>query len=628
MDYLAINKNTNIREKSSSGGVFYSLAQYILNKNGIVFGAAWTADWQVQLQHITKMDQIPPLMGSKYIQADVANTYQECKTFLDQHIPVLYCGLPCQLHGLTKYLNQDYPNLFLVDIACHGLMPINIWQDYLATITRPDSKITSINFRKKEPSWENYSIEITYADNKKLIEHHNINKYMQAFLSDKYLKSSCYDCKFKNQFSKSDLIIGDAWGTTTKFNNNLGVSFIKASTEKGQTLLSSLTDLELIPTNYNKENQNGCLKNKILTPKVAYNKNIFTKKVAILTLHLFDNLGGILQAYALNKLISDFGYNAETLTWKDERLLNFVPQYIPIRIFNNSQDLKNIKETDYDIFVVGSDQIWRKIFLTDDFKTDYLNIPFLKFTNNWNKTRIAYAASFGVAENTWEYNSTEIEQIKGILNQFNTISVREVQSINDCKNRLDLQVVNCLDPVLLLMPQEYLKLCQNIPKSQKDVFVYLLDPTVKKEQTIKTFCDAQNLTYLFGAKTIEEWLAAFRDAKYIITDSFHGCILSILFNKPFICLYNKWRGNARFDSLIKLFNIQNNFIFNIEQLKDTPFQLNIDQNILKELRTSSLNYLQNSLALPPQKMQLKSVNLSSKNKKKGKNIDNFTYLYF
>ncbi len=624
--YIAINTNEIIRKNSSSGGVFYSLAEYVLSKKGVVFGAAWNKNWLADIISVSSLKTLPKLMGSKYIQANIGKSFKKCKEYLDDGRIVLFSGIPCQLHGLKAYLKKDYDNLILVDIACHGLMPIQVWKDYLETIKRPNATITAINFRLKEPDWNNYAFEVEYSDGKILKEHHRKNKYMQAFLSDKYLKSSCYNCKFKNQFSCSDLLIGDAWGAQTNLDTKTGVSFIKVFTEKGKQLLSNLQNIKLVSAEYTKGN--GCLLNQLLTKPEVYNKNIFKKKVGIITLHLIDNFGGTLQAYALNKLITAAGYDAETITWKDDRILPFAKNNIKLRIFNMSNDIKNIKETDYDILVVGSDQIWRKQFITGDFRQDYINIPFLQFTNNWNKTRISYAASIGVAENTWEYNKEDCEKIKQLLQAFNAVSVREIQSIKDCAEKFNMPVQQCLDPTMLLSKEDYLELCKNEPVTNKDLFVYILDETKEKINVISDYCAKNNLTYFKCSKSVESWLAAFRDAKYIITDSFHGCIFAILFNKPFICLYNKWRGNARFDSLVSLFNIDN-IIYEINQLYYSSFKI-ADYSNFKQKQAESKQFLYNSIALPAKEMKITITQQIQSNKKlEEKSKQNrTTYLYF
>ena len=626
--YAAHNLNEDVRKNSSSGGIFYSLANHVLSQKGIVFGAAWNESWLVDMCYVDKLEDLSKLLGSKYLQANTKETFKECKEFLEAGKLVLYSGLPCQLHGLKVFLKKEYENLIMVDIACHGLPLPQIWTDYLETIKRPDANITSINFRLKDPDWNNYAFEVKYSDGKILKEHHSKNKYMQAFLCDKYLKTSCYNCKFKNDFSCADITIGDAWGAGTKFDSKNGISFIITRTTNGEKLLNNL-DIKKDKIIYNDPSKNGCLKNKINTKPCIYTKDIIKKKVAIITLHLFDNIGGILQAFALNKLVTEAGYIAETITWKDSRLLPFAKNNIKLRILNSASDIKYIKENEYDIFISGSDQIWRKKYTQGEFRDDYITIPFLQFTNGWNKTRISYAASIGVAESTWEYNKDDCEKIKQLLQAFNAVSVREIQSINDCKKYFNIEPEQCIDPTMLLPKETYIELCKDEPINNNDVFINLLDETPEKINIIADYCKENKLSYFKNKRSVESWLAVFRDAKYIITDSFHGCIFAIIFNKPFICLYNRARGNARFDSLIKLFNI-NNIIYSLNELKTVQFSRANTSNIEQKIANDK-DFLFNALALPPNKMDAKidaqkiqTANKQLENKKRKQD----TYLYF
>ena len=631
--YLAYNIDNSIRKKSSSGGLFYSLSKYILDNNGIVFGAAWNNDWLVDMCYVNKLDDLPKLMGSKYIPANIKNTFKECKEFLDAGKLVLYTGLPCQLHGLKKFLNKNYDNLYLVDIACHGTMPVQVWKDYLKTIKRPNADIISINFRLKEPDWNNFAFEVKYSDGKVLKEHHRKNKYMQAFLSDKYLKNSCYDCKFKNSFSIADINIGDAWGQSIVKDTKNGVSFIKCYTNKGIGLLNKIDSLKVVKFDYNNM-PNGCLKNKLLVKQEIYNKSIFKKKVGIVTLNLHENIGGILQAFALQTKINSLGYDCEVITWKDSRMLTFVNKNMKIKLLNSYKDYNQIKESDYDIIITGSDQIWRKQFIAGNFKENYLFYPFLGFTNNWQITRASYAASIGVTGDSWEFNSEECSKINEMLKYFNGITVRELQSVEECKTKFKLTNIDqAVDPTMLLSMEQYTKLCSKITENKIDIFAYFLDINSEKTKELNKYAETNGLTIKINKNTtIEDWLASFRDAKYIITDSFHGCMFSIIFNKPFICLYNKWRGGARFDSLITLLNNNENIIYSIGELINKKFRKYNYQRLSDKI-IASTNYLTNVLAEPPVKMLANSsiyppkpkpiVKISKPNSNKSQN-----YLYF
>lgn len=634
--YLAYNKDDNIRKKSSSGGIFYECAKYILDNNGIVFGAAWTNEWLVDMIAINNINDLPKLIGSKYVKANNQNTFEECKQYLDNNKLVLYSGTPCQIMSLKKYLDKDYENLYTISIACHGTLPIQIWKDYLESIQRSNITITNINMRSKENTvWENYNIVIEYSDGKKLIESHNDNKYFKAFLSDKYLNTSCYNCIAKTPF-KSDISIGDYWGINKQnINKNLGISFILINTNKGNILIDILKDnLTLTKDNYDYiYNHNAGLHSIINKQKEKYSKTIFRKNVAIITMHIHSNYGGCLQAYALQKTIKDLGYNCVTFNYKCDNMLPFINKYINTRLFDKSLDYKNINKNDYDIFVVGSDQIWRNNFSKGDFPNNNIYFPFLCFTKNWNKVRFSYAASVGVEGNEWEYNEIENKQLTNILNQFNNISVREIGSVKDFKEKLNIEAYQHIDPTLLLKKEDYLNICKNVHPKQLDVFAYILDNNTEKENSIKNFCSNKNLENLIiNTNTIEEWLANFRDSKYIITNSFHGCIFAIIFNKPFICIGKSWRGNARFNSLTKLFNLK--ILDSFDDLNTKEINFNITNNKdIKFLKEKSISYLKNMLSDTPKVLNTDIEFISDKPAKKIKTITktnnkNNSYLYF
>ena len=162
------------------------------------------------------------MMGSKYVQSRIGNCYREAEKFLKSGRDVLFTGVPCQITGLHKFLRKEYPNLLSVDCLCHGVPSPGIWRRYLhETVGGADykDKITGIEFRNKYlGGWKNYSFLITGKavsndENKVLYsEAHDKNAYMRGFLSDIYLRPSCYSCKCKNGASHSDLTLADFWG--------------------------------------------------------------------------------------------------------------------------------------------------------------------------------------------------------------------------------------------------------------------------------------------------------------------------------------------------------------------------------------------------------------------------------
>lgn len=633
--YIAYNLNENIRKNSSSGGVFYSLAKYILDNNGIVFGAAWNKDWLVDMCYIDKLEDLPKLMGSKYVKADLKNTFKECKDFLDAGKQVLYSGTPCQVFALKFFLKKDYANLLTVSIACFGTTPIIVWKDYLETIKRPDAQIVSINLRDKtNTTWNNYNYTIKYSDGKVLSESHLNNKYSKAYISAKYFSKPCYKCVAKKDI-KSDISIGDFWGVKEalpEIDDKDGVSFIVCNTEHGKNIVKKLSDIKLQEVDINKVRKyNRGIQEEPGTKEETYNKNIFKKKVAIVTMNLHYNIGTALQAYAMQKVISYAGYESEVITWARNDRLPFCDKYIKMRILPSANAFTQIKETDYDIFVVGSDQIWRKNTTKNDYKNDYIKYPFLGFTNKWNKVRFSYAASFGLGGNSWQYTNAENDEASEILKQFNAVSTREITSVEDCANKLKIKVSQHIDPTMLLSKEDYLELCQSIPIDDTNyVFKYILQNTDDKNKFINN--TATNLGYEIktsNKNSVLDWLAKMRDAKLVITDSFHGVIFSIILQKPFIYWNGRDGGNIRFDTLEQLFNIKhrqitNNFIISPEVLK----KQNID---LTELRNDSLNYITANLADVPQKLNIiekKQPIIIQSQTKKPEQKKQTTYLYF
>ena len=451
---------------------------------------------------------------------------------------------------------------------------------------------------------------IKYSDGYEYSQLAHKNKYFNAFLSDKYLKKSCYDCKYKNQYSISDLCIGDPWGIKSNdFNIAAGVSFIKSFTIKGDQLLNAVEGLKIVPAEYDGRNTNGGMRNTIGRKPEEYDKSIFDKKVAIITLSLHSNIGGVLQGYALAKKINSLdGYSAEVLSVKSGSLLPFAAENVPLRTFEKSEDIMKIKEGDYDIYVVGSDQVWRKCYSTSkgNFSNYYIDVPFLHFTNNWTKTRLSYAASFGVSGNQWEYQDDENKDIAKLLNQFNAVSVRETISKADCQEKLGLDVKVCVDPTLLISKETYLDLCKNIEEKHLDIGIYILDTTPELEDKITQWTQSNNgVGGKLGGQSVEEWLAGFRDADCIITDSYHGCIFSIIFGKPFICLYNRARGGARFDSLVEMCGIKT---YEKDGLDLSTAEYNrVNTETISSLIAESEEFLCKSLNSKPIKMSVEGI---------------------
>lgn len=245
--YAAYNKDEDTRLNSSSGGIFSLLAEYILNLNGVVFGAKFNENFEVVHDYITKKEDIPKLRGSKYVQSVIGNSYKDAKFFLEEGKYVLFTGTPCQIEGLLKYLNKEYDKLYTQDIICHGVPSPKVWNKYLKYRQNIDNaKIENVEFRNKKYSdWENYEVCFKY-ENEIYHVNHNKDSYMKAFLRDASLRDSCYACKFKSVNRASDILLADFWGINNlipDFNDKKGLNLLIVNTTKGKNLIKNIDNL-------------------------------------------------------------------------------------------------------------------------------------------------------------------------------------------------------------------------------------------------------------------------------------------------------------------------------------------------------------------------------------------------
>jgi len=247
----AVNsKNVQIRLESSSGGFFSLLAEFVLDQNGVVYGAAYGNGWEVKHQRIESLDQLPGLRGAKYSQSNSYCLFREVKNDLDSDRVVLFTGTPCQIAALKNYLIDEYEKLVLVDTVCHGVPSPLVWKRYLEERKKydaPDSTITSINQRSKISGWSKYaySVEIKYSNNKSYCVKMYQDVFMRGFVENLYLRPSCSACSFKGYNRCSDFTMGDCWGIwdiAPEIDDNKGTSLILLHSEKAKNIFDILSD--------------------------------------------------------------------------------------------------------------------------------------------------------------------------------------------------------------------------------------------------------------------------------------------------------------------------------------------------------------------------------------------------
>lgn len=233
--FAAFNKNNEIRENSSSGGMFYEIAAYVIKNQGVVFGAKYDENWKVVHGHTETISGIMEFLGSKYVQSSILEEYAEVKKYLRAGKLVLFSGTPCQIGGLKSYLGQKEHNLITVDFICHGVPGPGVWKKYLE-YRGGSRKIRKVNFRDKTEGWRRFSIKIEYEDGDDYRQNLEKDIYMKGFLQDIILRPSCYECQFKGMDRASDITLADYWGVWEQIESmydDKGISLVFIHTQTG-----------------------------------------------------------------------------------------------------------------------------------------------------------------------------------------------------------------------------------------------------------------------------------------------------------------------------------------------------------------------------------------------------------
>lgn len=244
--YAAYTSNSELREKSSSGGIFSLLAQEILNRGGTVAGAAFDADFSVRHILVENGAELDRLRGSKYVQSRMEDTYVQIRDLLKQGRPVLFTGVACQIAGLKAFLGREYENLYTVDVLCHGVPSPKVWAHYRREQAQiHGTTLEEVSFRDKRKGWRHYSMALNFAEGVEYCRPGAEDTYLRVFLRDLCLRPSCHSCRFKDFPRLSDLTIGDAWGIERHMpdlDDDHGTSVVLVNSEKGMGLWNAVAD--------------------------------------------------------------------------------------------------------------------------------------------------------------------------------------------------------------------------------------------------------------------------------------------------------------------------------------------------------------------------------------------------
>ena len=280
--YAAYTKKHDLLLKSSSGGIFSSLAEIFLNEGGYVCGCAlnYNKD-EIKVEHIIINDikDLYKLQGSKYVQSNLLNVMKKIKELLNDNKKVLFSGTPCQVAGLKSFLRKDYDNLYTIDIICHGAPSTSVLRKYIKYIEKKNKiKVKELNFRNKEKGWGLSGYLIGYKLNtkkeKRIIFSNNESSYYYLFQKGFMYRENCYSCPYASDNRPGDITIGDYWGIEKEHpelleKNKKGISCLIVNNNKGEELLDSYGDeIYKVKSSFEKiQRNNDQLQHPTIEPK-------------------------------------------------------------------------------------------------------------------------------------------------------------------------------------------------------------------------------------------------------------------------------------------------------------------------------------------------------------------------
>lgn len=673
----AVMAKDNIREKSSSGGMFTLLADYILGNGGYVCGAAYDKDFSVHHIIIDNSDDLDKLRGSKYVQSVTGDCYKKIKSLLEEGKQVLFSGTPCQVAGMYGYLQgKVYDNLLTMELLCHGAPSYKILKKSLEEVCNFED-IERLNFRDKSLNWCSTSLVLYMKDGTKSVLNIKDFSYEKGFHKGLFNRMSCAPCKFAALPRQADITVADWWGINMfckDMDDKKGTSLVLLNNKKAEKVYETIKpeayktkpiSLKCAKQSVNKtiyrplSHHLGREKFFDNFKKYSVSKSVDISidnkyDVGVIGLFAENNYGCVLTGYALYHLVQELGYSAALIDrkYKSKRYKTstmarkFLQKNNVVEIFDNDTIQLN---NNFNTFICGSDQLW-------NYKLDLNHSKFylLDFAQDI-KNKISYATSFGERFYTND-NDNEYNICKFLFHRFNNISVREDYAVDIAQN-LGISAVQVLDPVFVCDKNAYHTLAEksSIKPDDDYILAYILDPNPEKNRILKYISEMMNkklyvitdadhnkikrkrinIGTVLEEVCLEDWLNYYKHAKFVVTDSFHGTCFSIIFEKQFISIGNINRGISRFKSLLKTFDLEENLCLSLNDIKNNNM-LNISIEYSKvngrveSLIINSKKWLEDALKakLPECISQYDYFNLINYNNLKKSDISTSKYFYY
>lgn len=610
----AIQASDEIRRFSSSGGAFYVIAEYFIHYGGYVVGAAFEKGSVVHTI-VSEISDIKRLCTSKYVQSSIELVYTPVKRLLEHGEKVLFSGTPCQCEAIQRYCGKN-ENLFLLDILCMGVPSQKLFSKYIDETFVND--ISSVNFRYKIGDLWNYDFGLAFSSEfETTVIPSNTSSYFWLFNNGISLRESCVECKYACLSRVGDISLGDFWNIRSFdscLDDERGTSLVLSNTKKGSKLLDECKKnfklmvevpkekalernkaiREPLGNSYLREKYKRLYKER--TVEEAKNELMHERaKCGILNYWACDDNGAILTAFALQKSLLSIGYDSLLIDIGMARKANGISRHFEARYLRTTLPVDKDEvyglNNRFETFIVGSDQVFRREWVPDEF--------FLGFVNN-NKRKIAVSASFG--NDRISCSKTEKMKMSYWLRRFDSISTREISGIKLLK-LLGVNGTRIIDPVFWLTVDKYIELFDLKKSSIKKVTYYYRD---KSESTLKALHIISDklgaIPIVLDDNTeVELFLQEIYTSELLLTDSYHGVCYALLFNVDFLCTRNETRGNDRFSSLMNVLGIsEEHFVSQDAILNRSVYPLRqntwdeINKNIQKE-RKIALAWMNRSL---------------------------------
>ena len=636
------------RMKSSSGAVFPVLAKNFIENGRYVCGAVWNNDCGVEHIVSNKIEDIERMRGSKYLQSNTKNCYKEIREILNTSKKVLFTGCPCQVAGLKTYLQKDYENLYCIDLICHGVPSPKVFKNYIKEefLKTENEKWVSTNFRDKITGWTEYSITTTTTKNTITNLAKNDN-FIKVFLNNLCLRKSCADCKFSTFPRQGDLTIGDFWGIN-KFKKNYddkkGTSLVLINNKKGKYLSDILKNnaklYKFVPIQYAINRNPNLIKSSVfhhnrekffddlykITLKNNVDVNLVGKCDAMILNYWFAvNYGASLTCYGVQCLLEKLGLRAKVINYvpnfsKKLKYKNSFAQKFAEKYLNLTKECKTfedfVKLNDIcSNFVVGSDQVFEPSIIKSHHTNVTPSIYLLDFVKS-NNRKLSYAASMG--NYTQTAKRANIELFNHFIPQFDKISVREDDAKSILKDYFSTESTRLIDGAFHI-PYDKLEKMTNSYGVEDEYVAYYGLPYYKSNwernlaEKISKKLNLPLKVVMFNPNTsIEEWLAFIKNAKFVVSNSYHAIVFSIIFNVSFVQT-KAANAQSRFETLFSILNTQDNSISEFEQVDFNKILIErnwneINSNIQKEI-SKAQEWLKNALEKPVKdKSQYDSLN--------------------